>query len=208
MPGYSYGIPSGKAEWVPQLIKKLGLPPVLHYGCNVGGKLEGIEGSVCYKCYATRNFYMYSNVQKAQVRRLVGLYDPRWVEAITFLIAFENEKYFRWHDSGDLLGQWHLEKVIEVAKRLPYVKFWLPTKEYKLVRENLIPVPNNLIIRVSHANIDDDGHLKGRYSHTSSVTRSKALYGYKCPAHRQDNKCGMCRVCWDSKVQNVVYRYH
>ena len=121
--------------------------------CPVGGRLAGIAGSTCFGCYAdpTRckrhggrpTNYCRSNVKHAQWARLSALYraiadrDCRreWVAVMVQAIAADGRDYFRWHDSGDVFCRTYLEMILEVARALPQVRFWLPTKEARMVRE-------------------------------------------------------------------------
>ena len=77
--------------------------------CKTGAKLVKIPGSVCAGCYALKGRYRFNNVQAALKRRLQALEDPRWVDAMVTLIT--GEKYFRWHDSGDIQSLKHLENI-------------------------------------------------------------------------------------------------
>ena len=179
---------------------------------------------VCSRCYAdNKNFYSYPNSKIAQVRRLVSLWDPLWVETISELIERKSEKssidgkFFRWHDSGDILGRWHLDKMIKVAQLLPKISFWLPTREVKVVEEYQKSItswsfdhPDNLVIRVSSHRVSQEP-LNG-YKTTSTVhlkgTFDKATLKHECPAPTQDNQCGTCRACWKKDVLNVSYKLH
>src|SRR5207245_3738499 len=76
---------------------------------------------------------------------------------ITTLIYRSGDRYFRWHDSGDLQNLDHLGKIIQVCKNLPRIKFWLPTREYQTVeayRRLGGRIPSNLCIRLSAHLID------------------------------------------------------
>ena len=77
--------------------------------CKTGAKLRKIPGTPCYKCYAFKGRYNFSNVKKPLARRLESLDQPQWVEAMTTLV--KKKKHFRWHDSGDLQGVAHLKKI-------------------------------------------------------------------------------------------------
>ena len=35
-------------------------------------------------------------------KRFSSLSDPRWIDAVSTLIYRSGDRYFRWHDSGDL----------------------------------------------------------------------------------------------------------
>ena len=209
MPGLSYGLPAAGAKWVPAVCAELGLPVPPSYGCPVGALLAEVEGTVCYGCYADgRGMYKLSNPRQAQVRRLCSLYGlPRtsWVEAMAFLIGRSKEPYFRWHDSGDLLGGWHLNLIIAVALLTPHIRHWLPTREAKLISTYTV-LPKNLTIRVSATKVDGPPPKAFRY--TSTVDRNEPPHGYHCPAPEQGNSCGECRECWHKRKRNVSYHYH
>lgn len=175
--------------------------------CISGAKLATVEGSVCSKCYAKKGNYCFHTV--AQEVRWQSLSHPRWVEAIAHLIRESGNPHFRWHDSGDLAGYWHLQKIIDVALLLPEVSFWLPTAERDIVEEYQQlkgDFPPNLVVRVSTTLINSKPRQD--QTHTSSVHRSKPPHGFECRAHYQGNMCLSCRACWDKGIKNVSYRYH
>jgi len=180
MPGRSYSLPAS--------------------ACITGSKLAKIPGTVCYNCYARKKRYLFPQTQRALARRLEAIRHPDWVEAMCFLIRKSKTTHFRWHDSGDLQGRWHLERIAEIARRMPDVKFWLPTKELGMV-SGFIPPPN-LVIRVSGACID--APAPGRFKCTSTVVTE----GATCQASKRGGKCGNCRKCWSPKVANVSYALH
>ena len=68
------------------------------------------------------------------------------------------------------------------------------------------PFPSNLCVRVSSAMID--GAPLTKFPNTSTVHATVHAFGYECPAHKQENKCGDCRACWDHSVPNVSYLGH
>ena len=220
MPGLSYGLPAAGAKWVPAVCAELGLPVPPSYGCPVGALLADVKGTVCHGCYADeRGMYKLSNPKGAQVRRLLSLYgkhllfnadnppNMEWVWAMAFLINRSKEPYFRWHDSGDLLGAWHLALIVAVCIRTPTIKHWLPTREAKLIASvDQAWIPKNLTIRVSATKVDFPPPKAFRY--TSTVDRNAPPVGYSCPAPTQGNQCGECRECWHKRKRNVSYHYH
>ena len=175
--------------------------------CVSGAKLSLIENSVCSKCYAKKgNHRFHTNKQE---ERWQSLKHPRWVEAIVHLIREEANPHFRWHDSGDLAGYWHLQKIIDVANALPEVSFWLPTSERDVVHEYrtlLGEFPANLVVRVSTTLIDSAP--RNDQTLTSSVHRHKEPHGFACKAPQQGNKCLSCRACWDKSIRDVSYKFH
>ena len=169
--------------------------------CITGAKLVTVPGSVGHGCYARKGRYRFSNVRMALARRLESLKHPRWVEAMTALIA--GEPWFRWHDSGDLQSAWHLKQIFEVCNRTPETSHWLPTREAKILKL-MDPdiIPSNLIIRMSSHMIDQKPVTSWPWTSTVSTRDST------CPARLQNNKCRDCRACWDRKVSNVTYPKH
>jgi hypothetical protein len=213
MPGYAYGLPAGKADWLASYIEQdASAPENLQGGCPVGAKLQQVEGSVCHKCYATKGNYAFKNVRGAQYARLKGLYHPQWIDAMVELLYMKvdpNVPYFRWHDSGDLLGVWHLAKIVEVCKRTKAVKHWLPTREAKMVQDYILTygaLPGNLTVRVSATMVD--GIPVKSFPNISTVHSTKEPIGFRCKAPSQENNCGACRACWDKRIRNISYAKH
>lgn len=179
--------------------------------CVTGQKLRHIKGTVCSKCYALKGHYPTSVVQRAMEKRFQSLKHPLWVEAIAFLIDCTTNAYFRWHDSGDLQGVWHLKNIVQVAHRLPYVHFWLPTREYGFVTRYIEQggtIPDNLTIRLSAQLIDGPAPESLAQRLGVQMSGVTATPEFTCPSHNQGNKCGSCRACWDKSIFNVTYKKH
>ncbi len=178
--------------------------------CRLGSFLQQLPKAVCHFCYALRGRYVFPKVRAAMEKRFQSLSHPLWAEAIGTLIHRSGERYFRWHDSGDLQGLEHLGKIIQVCRNLPKVKFWLPTREYHTVyayRRIGGRIPPNLCIRLSAHIID--GKLPLEYglpvSIASSSEQAVPSGSHICPAPRQQNQCGSCRACWNPTVKIVSY---
>jgi hypothetical protein len=175
--------------------------------CKVGKRMKDVKGSVCSICYALKGRYSFNMVQNALDRRLKKLWHPRWVDAMVHLT--KDQKYFRWHDSGDLQSVSHLKRIAKVAENTPNCKHWLPTREYWMVKEFLKTnkKPKNLIIRFSAMMIDGPAPVE-------MAKRAKVLVSgvskdaFNCPAVNQNHECKDCRACWDSKVFNITYNQH
>lgn len=210
MPGFSYGLPAAGAKWVPELATKYNLEVPETFGCPVGAKLAQVKGTTCSKCYAVKGNYGFKKVRLAQFKRLMGLLThPMWVDAMVHLINSKRSKWFRWHDSGDIMSMDHLHKIIEVVNRTPDVRHWLPTREAKIIvdYENTYGAfPDNLTIRLSATRVDNPPPKA--YGITSTVHDKAAPVGHKCPAPEQNGECGDCRACWSRDVENVSYHIH
>ena len=208
MPGLSYSLPA--------------------WECKTGAKLAKIKGSVCNGCYAMKgNYTRYPAIKAAQYVRLKAITDPRWVEAMVAQI--KNQKYFRWHDAGDIQSADHLQKIFEVCRLTPDTKHWIPTREAQFLKDvNPEEVPENLIIRMSSHMIDQGPVSFWPWTSTVVNEKNKST----CPAPYTDKKgkvhtatqmkaytpaqkkeldfghCGNCRSCWDRNTPNVEYGKH
>ena len=192
MPGLSYSLPA--------------------WECQVGAKLRAVKGSVCSGCYALKgNYTRYPAIKAAQYYRLQSLRDPQWIPAMVAQI--KRQKYFRWHDAGDLQSVQHLKNIFEVCKQTPGTSHWLPTREHALL-QLMDPdvVPKNLIIRISATKVN--GPAPSWWPWTSTVQEPGAMRSShvqdsrQCPAPDQGGKCKSCRACWSRDIPNVVYAKH
>jgi len=188
MPGHAYGLPAKE--------------------CKTGSKLVKIKGSTCHGCYALKGCYVFKVVQAAQYKRLESIKDPRWVEAMAAQINAKRNKFFRWHDSGDVQDVEHLSKIFAVCRMTPDTAHWMPTRE-AWVKKYLNLAPDNLVIRFSATMIDQDAPAS--WPHTSTVVTKGAAAN--CPAPKQLDKngkphCKDCRACWDKSIKNVAYAEH
>ena len=179
MPGLSYSLPA--------------------WECKTGSKLRKVPGSVCASCYALKgNYTRYPEIKRAQYVRLQALKHPLWVDAMTAQV--KRQKYFRWHDAGDVQDLNHLNKIYEVCRLTPDTKHWMPTRE-AWIKDHLDSKPDNLVIRFSPPMI---GQRNESWPNSSMVVTENAT----CPAQKQGGKCGSCRQCWDPEVKIVSYGKH
>ena len=171
--------------------------------CQTGAKLRLVEDTPCWGCYALKNRYIMPIQAAALERRFKSLTHPQWVQAMAVLI--KGKKFFRWHDSGDLQGAWHLKNIFEVCNLTPDTMHWLPTQERQFLPLPGSKIPKNLIIRLS--NTKNDTKPGNAWSHWSTVV-TKPRAGHVCPAPDQGNVCGSCRACWSKDVKEVQYKIH
>jgi len=167
--------------------------------CKTGSKLRKVKGSVCSMCYALKgNYTRYPAIKAAQYRRLEAMKHPAWVKAMAAVI--KRQKWFRWHDAGDVQDQQHLEKIFEICRLTPETRHWLPTRE-AWIKDHLASKPENLVIRFSPPMM---GQRNDSWPNSSMVVET----GATCPAPTQGGKCGSCRQCWDGDVKVVSYGKH
>ena len=179
--------------------------------CITGGKLRNVKGSICSKCYALKGRYVFSNVQTSLAKRFAGMSDPDWIDKMVFMIGKrEKSGVFRWHDSGDIQSVAHLAAIVEIAKRLPNILFWLPTREFSFVSDFMESnsVPANLTIRLSALMFD--GKPPTAIAKRLGLVTSGASTGddFDCVSSKQGGKCLDCRACWDKSISNINYKKH
>ena len=205
MPGAAYGIDA--------------------WQCRVGSELVTDPASTCHGCYARKNFYRsWKPAVKARAVRQAAIRHRYWAEAMIVLILDYvedgGEAAFRWHDSGDLQGPWHLANICAVAEATPNVRHWLPTREYADVVAYLHAggkIPANLTVRLSAHYVGQAADLQDELAHLPTSTTHRL--GEPAPLRRKGaivchaidspvNMCRNCRACWDTRVTNVSYRMH
>ena len=181
--------------------------------CNTGSKLAKIKGTICNKCYALKGHYAFKNVFDAHEIRRKAIEMPEWEDYMARLLTLKYKNldksrlYHRWFDSGDLQSFSHLMKIFEVCELTPHIKYWLATREYKLIDKiKEEDVPKNLCLRVSAITVD--GNQPKFWKWTSGVHKDKPAVGWECPAPKQNGECGNCRNCWSRKVKQVSYKEH
>ena len=181
MPGLSYSLPA--------------------WACKTGQKLAKIPGTPCYGCYAMKgNYTRYPAIKAAQYRRLDAIKNPLWVAAMVAVI--KRQKWFRWHDAGDVQDQQHLQKIFEICRLTPDTNHWLPTRE-AWIKDHLASKPDNLVIRFSPPMVNQ--RAPESWPNSSMVVNK----GYHtCPAPAQGGKCLDCRQCWDPDIKVVSYGKH
>jgi hypothetical protein len=192
MPGWSYGIPAAS--------------------CKIGAILRKIKKSVCFTCYAFKGMYVFPVVKAAQAKRLAILTDDieQWESNMIALLIFKyrkktgNDRVFRWHDAGDIQSVAHFQAIVNIANAIPTLLFWIPTKEYNLIRSWGSEFPSNLTVRVSAPMLGETlPSLPGTVGSTVGANK-----GFQCPAYTQDGECGPCRACWNKSVEWVDYPQH
>ena len=141
MPSYAWGISAKK--------------------CVTGSKLAKITGSICNKCYALKGHYSFTNVKVAHKIRLDAIKKPEWVDYMAELLTQKYKRldksrlFHRWFDSGDIQSYEHLMKIFEVCELTPHIKYWLATREYKIISQiKYEDIPKNLCLRVSATKVD------------------------------------------------------
>jgi hypothetical protein len=170
----------------------------------------GVLVDACKGCYATTGNYRYPNVKAPRISNQSDWQRMGWVSDM--VEALQNDRFFRWFDSGDMYTLGLAEKMLEVMRMTPWCKHWLPTRMHKfpkfaLVLKTMQALPN-VSVRFSSDSINGE-FTKGLHgsvivADTDQTTKAMTL----CRAYENAGKCSGCRACWDKKVKVIAYPAH
>lgn len=171
---------------------------------------DGTLVAACSGCYATTGNYRFSNVKAPRLENQEDWKRDGWVDDM--VQALENDRYFRWFDSGDMYALGLAEKIFEVMYLTPWVKHWLPTRMHKFAKFQAVlakmeALPN-VVVRRSSDSVDGT-FTKGVHGSTIVPDAESVPAGVvRCEAYDRGGKCGGCRACWSKDVAVVGYVAH
>jgi hypothetical protein len=171
---------------------------------------DGTLVPACSGCYATTGNYRFANVIAPRVYNRKDWQRDAWVGDM--VKALDNDRYFRWFDSGDMYSLALAEKIYDVMVATPHVKHWLPTRMAKFAKfadvlQRMQALPN-VMVRFSADGVD------GRFTagvHGSIIVHSPEAIPEGvtlCSAYENNGKCNGCRACYDKGVAVVAYPAH
>lgn len=178
--------------------------------CPASKDANGELVPACAGCYATTGNYNFPNVKAPREHNQDDWKRSDWVEDM--VQELDADRYFRWFDSGDLYDIRLARKVLEVMKRTPWCKHWLPTRMHKFskfvpVLAEMESLPNVVVRRSSDSITGEviEGATTSTIVPTLEDTPQNAT---ACLAYERDGKCGSCRACWNKETQVIAYIAH
>lgn len=178
--------------------------------CPASIGTDGELVDACKGCYATDGNYRFSNVKAPRLHNRDDWQQSDWVDAM--VAELDNDRYFRWFDSGDMYSLKLAEKIYDVMVATPWTRHWLPTRMHKfakfadiLAKMEALP---NVVVRLSSDSINGDiiaGNTTSTIIPTISHRKPKMTI---CEAYEREGKCATCRACWDKDVEVVAYVAH
>ena len=175
---------------------------------SIGSDGELVDA--CKGCYATTGNYRFPNVKKPREHNKEDWQRDSWVDDM--VAELDNDRYFRWFDSGDMYHIQLARKILEVMKRTPWVRHWLPTRMHKFAKfapviQEMNSLPN-VVVRLSSDSVIGET-IPGANTSTIIPTPDKATAEMTvCEAYSRDGKCGPCRKCWDKDTAVIAYPAH
>lgn len=178
--------------------------------CPASKDAQGELVPACKGCYAVGGNYRFPNVKAPREHNKEDWKRSDWVADM--VEELDNDRYFRWFDSGDMYSLKLAHKIYEVCKATPWTKHWIPTRMHKFKKfEKILNKLNdldNVVVRLSSDGINGEIIDHAKYSSTiipfGTITSIKAI----CKAPENDGKCGKCRLCWSKDVPIVAYIGH
>ena len=164
----------------------------------------------CKGCYAVNGNYRYPNVKAPREFNRTDWQRLDWTDDM--VNALQNDRFFRWFDSGDMYALPLAEKILEVMQRTPWVQHWLPTRMHKFPKFRQVfeqmKALKNVSVRFSSDSVTGE-YTKGLHGSVIIPTAADAKKGMTlCRAYENEGKCSGCRACYDKKVGVIAYPAH
>ena len=179
--------------------------------CPASKDSNGELVPACKGCYATSGNYRFPNVKAPREHNKEDWQAPDWVDVM--VSELDNDRYFRWFDSGDVYDIRLARKFLEVMRQTPWVRHWLPTRmhkfdKFKSVLDNMDAL-SNVVVRLSSDGVL--GETVENAANSSTIVPNREYLTpimSLCGASEREGKCGTCRACWDKTVSIVAYPAH
>lgn len=171
-------------------------------------------GTVCRGCYAAQGRYAMPNVVNAQGARLTWWRIAPEAERVALMVeaighACRKRAFFRVFDSGDFTTPDDVMAWVAIARALPNIAFWIPTRSWRVkgfeTSLALLASLPNVALRRSALNVDENPPIDANVPLTSGVTST----GPGCPKQTHGScELAGCRACWQKEVPHIDYHVH
>ncbi len=177
--------------------------------CPASRDAAGDLVDACKGCYATSGNYRFPTVKAPRVHNREDWKRDSWVSDM--VAELDNDRYFRWFDSGDLYDVRLARKILEVCEATPWVKHWIPTRMHKFPKFTLVlqrlQSLSNVVLRLSSDSIMGET-IEGHNTSTIATLEDAPEGSFVCEAYTRGGKCDTCRACWDKDISVVTYIGH
>lgn len=195
-----------------ELSKTSKLDGVRSWSLQAGKHCPGSHNaSVCNGCYAKTGFYSFAPAINKRAFNADDWQREDWVSDM--VQALQNERFFRWFDSGDIYKLKLAEKMLEVCKLTPWVSHWIPTqtwdiKAYQSILKALDSLPN-VVLRASAKDLEKPvTGWKNSSVIVSTIENAQKIGAKICHSATNQGKCGSCRDCYSKEVPIIAYLAH
>jgi hypothetical protein len=168
-------------------------------------------------CYAMKQEWWGKGrpILRNRVENLKETYKTTFVNDMVNYIKANKINVFRPHDSGDLYSQEYVEKVAEIARRLPDIGFFMYTKSLHLDLTPLTSLPNFTLIFSEGGKYDAKiDKFTDNYARVDEINAKAIKPGeYVCPEIRSSGRktekyCAYnCNYCLSSRDTKRTLRH-
>ena len=178
--------------------------------CPASKDVNGDLVDACKGCYATEGNYRFPSVKGSREHNRVDWKRDEWVTDM--VTELDNDRYFRWFDSGDMYDLKLADKILEVMTLTPWVNHWLPTRMHKInkfkkVLDVMASLPN-VVIRLSSDSVRGQTVEGNTTSTIIGQDQLETFTGTICKSYENQGKCGTCRACWSKDIPVIAYVQH
>jgi hypothetical protein len=185
----------------------------------------------CSKCYAAQGRYLLEAVRDVREHNLEDWQRPGWADAMVAALDADRMRsfrahirrapaasfrhFFRWFDSGDIYRVELARQILDVCRRTPETRHWIPTRARKdpqiaTVLAELERLPN---VVVRHSSDGVQGEVLDGFANTSTIVPDASQFApgrgrIVCGSAGRDGQCGPCRACWSPLIATVAYPAH
>ncbi|WP_330926807.1 GP88 family protein [Candidatus Sororendozoicomonas aggregata] len=178
--------------------------------CPGSRNFDGSLVDACAGCYAKGGNYRFSNARQPREENQKDWKRSDWVADM--VRELDNDRYFRWFDSGDIYHPELAKKILEIVRLTPWAKHWIPTRSHKLpklrlILEKIAEEPNASVRYSSDSVTGEYGYIHG-----STIVPTKDIDDANltiCEAYANNGgRCNGCRKCWDKSIKVIAYIAH
>lgn len=182
-------------------IYNIALPPITTCNCEAV-KFCGI------KCYARKGRHNYPGARKAREDNAELYYSNPAAYFESIQKAVKLQRYFRWHEAGDIPDRRYLEGIIDTAKKCKGTQFMAFTKQHDIVNKALddgLKIPRNLkIIFSGWPGFEMHNPYRFPEAHVTLKGLEHNIKRIQCKG-----RCCECLGCWQlRKGQQVEFDEH
>lgn len=193
-------------------ISKLGTIPAI----NLPAGLSCRPDAPCFKdCYARKGRFRFENVRQSVANNFACWKENPFLYRTTVQWYAMQNRFFRWHSSGDVPDESYLSMMFDVAEAVPSCQFLAFTKRYEWVNSLLArrakPVNLSLVLSAWGKWIPQNPFdLPVAYVKLKSGEGSDLIPADAIPCSGSCANCVSGKVCcWTlERGQSVVFNQH
>ena len=204
-------MPKGKAvnfNLISQGNTKLGTSP--NFSIPAGVTCPAASDWCAAVCYAKTGRYPTATVSGSHQYSYDQSFEPDFVDRMVKAIAKTRQAEFRIHAGGDFYSAEYIAKWVEIARRVPGIKFWAYTRSWNIAEllpalEVLRAVPNVQLF----ASFDSTMPMPPRTWRQAGEAGDSRAGRFICPVQTGAKaSCKECKYCFVGFRGDVTFQAH